>query len=389
MRKAAIVASGMTKFGIRQEVQWRELAMEGTMNTFKNSEFSPSDIDGLIVSSAYPERTAPGSHIAPWTAELIGAEPDSLITRVENLCASGNVGVIMGSAAIMTGMADLVLVLGVEKLNVPHPEGSRSEAFYNLGLGDKFVFSQGFTPPSFFSQVAKRYDEEYGLTDEQRASVSVKNHKFGKSNPNAHYQRETPVQEVLESPMISEPLRILECCPVTDGSAGVLLTSEERARELSEDPILFSAHGQKGVGNTISALEGEIHHMNLLETAANNAYAEAGITPEDVDVACVHDCFTISEIVETEYLGFCEKGEGKKFVGEGKSELGGEVTINPGGGLLSRGHPFGATGLAQVGEIFNQLRGTAECQVEDAEIGLTHNLSGYAGCHTVNLFEKG
>lgn len=386
MKKVAICGTGMTKFGIRQKTQWREIAMEAARNTFQNVPLSPGDIDGLLVTSSLPERTAPNMHIAPWTAELIGAEPDKLACRVENLCASGNLGMIFGSAAIMSGMADLILVLGVEKLNVPHPQNARDEAIFNLGLTDKFELMHGFTPPSFFAQVAQRYDMDYGLTNEQRASVSEKNHRFGSNNPYAHYQSETPIEKVLDSPIVSKPLHLMECTPITDGGGGVLLASEKIAKETTDEPVYWLGKGETARGMTISSNKNKLHEWNLLRKASRDAYKSAGISEEKIDVACVHDCFTISEIIETEYLGFCEPGKGGKFAEEGMSDIGGKVVINPGGGLLSRGHPFGATGVAQVHEIFNQLRGTAENQVEEAEIGLTHNMSGYQGAHTINIF---
>ena len=234
--------------------------------------------------------------------------------------------------------------------------------------------------------IAARHMKEYGTTNEQMALVSVKNRRNGARNPIAQFRKPVTVEEVFASKMVSKPLNLFDCCPITDGAAAVVLASEDRAKDFTDKPIWIRGIAQVGSGNNTANVPGWAQWPSL-RAAAANAYKMAGVGPDDIDVAEVHDCFTISEIIEYEELGFCEKGEGGKFIEAGLSDYGGKVVVNPGGGLLSRGHPFGATGVAQGIEMMQQLRGEAgERQVPNAKIGLTHNLSGFATEHTILIY---
>jgi acetyl-CoA C-acetyltransferase len=228
----------------------------------------------------------------------------------------------------------------------------------------------------------------YGSTKEQLAAVAVVNYNYGTSNPKAQFQKKLTMEEALEAPLVVDPLTLYDCCPITDGAAAVIIAAEERARDLTDRPPVYLRGGAQVSLHSMSANWPGEHLADWahLRTAAEKAYAAAGVGPGDIDVAQTHDCFTISEVIEVEELGFCEKGEGGEFVASGQIDIGGKVPINTDGGLLSSGHPFGATGIRQGMEIMRQLQGRAANQVEGANTGLTHNLSGLNVEHTIVIY---
>jgi acetyl-CoA C-acetyltransferase len=300
------------------------------------------------------------------------------------MCASATVGLRYAYAFIAAGLADLVMVLGVEKLNVPAGE----EAILNMGTGvdREWEAAHGLTAPPCFALAAQAHMAKYGTTEEQMARVSVKNHNHATKNPYAHFQKGATLDQVLGSRMIATPFRLFMCSPITDGAAAVMLASEERARDLTDKPVWLRGTGQALDGFSLASLPGDYAHWPALARASEHAYRMAGVTAADVDVAEVHDCFAIAEIIAYEELGFCAKGEGGSFVEKGRSDYDGQVVVNPRGGLIGCGHPLGATGAAQAAEIFWQLRGEAgPRQVSEARIGLTHNNSGM-GEHVVVVY---
>jgi acetyl-CoA C-acetyltransferase len=227
---------------------------------------------------------------------------------------------------------------------------------------------------------------EYGTTEEQLGLVGVKNHTHASKNPNAHFNRGATLEQVLGSRMISSPLRLFMCSPITDGAAAVIVASEERARALTDKPVWIRGTGQALDGFQLTSLHEDYAHWPALKRAGESAYTMAGVTAADVDLAEVHDCFAIAEMIAYEELGFCKKGEAGAFVAAGRSDYGGDVVVNPRGGLIGCGHPLGATGVAQAAEVFAQLRGEAgPRQVDAAAIGLTHNNSGM-GEHVVMIY---
>ena len=386
MRRVALVGAGVSKFGVRKAT-YRDLIWEAGKACFDSvAELRPAEVQGLVVGSVMPERTAFQSHISSLAAEALGIKPDRLSARTEHMCASGTVGIRYAYAFIAAGLADLVMVLGVEKLNVPTGE----EAILNMGAGvdREWEAAYGLTAPPCFALAAQAHMARYGTTEEQMALVSVKNHNHASRNPYAHFQKGATLDQVLCSRMIATPLRLFMCSPITDGAAAVILASEERARDLTDKPVWLIGTGQALDGFTLSSLHPDYAHWPAMRRAAEHAYGMASITPHDVDVAEVHDCFSIAEIVAYEELGFCAKGEGGAFVEQGLSDYGGKVVVNPRGGLIGCGHPLGATGTAQTAEIFWQLRGEAGArQVTGARIGLTHNNSGM-GEHVVVLYGR-
>jgi acetyl-CoA C-acetyltransferase len=386
MRRVALVGAGVTKFGVRK-ASYRDLVWEAGKACFDSvPAVKPRDVDGLVVGSVMPERTAFQSHISSLAAEALGIRPSTLSARTEHMCASGTVGIRYAYAFIAAGLADLVMVLGVEKLNQPSGE----EAILNMGTGvdREWEAAFGLTAPPCFALAAQRHMAEYGTTEEQLARVGVKNHTHAASNPNAHFGKGATLDQVLCSRMISSPLRLFMCSPITDGAAAIVLASEDRARDLTDRPVWIRGTGQALDGFQLSSLPEDYARWPSLGRAGRAAYRMAGIGPGDIDLAEVHDCFAIAELIACEELGFCAPGEAGPFVAAGRSDYGGDVVVNPRGGLIGCGHPLGATGVAQAAEVFVQLRDEAgPRQVPGAALGLTHNNSGM-GEHVVMIYGK-
>jgi len=387
MRNVCVIAGGQSVWGLRRATQ-RDLFQEAGKACFEdNNIITNKDIDGLIVASAYTERCSFQTHLAPLVAEYLGIRPRSVCARVELLCASGSSGIIMAYGLIKSGVADVVMVIGGEKLYTPQ----RWEVNYSeLGSVDHdWDGAMGLgLPPPLFAMVAKQHMKKYGTTEEQLAMVSVKNRRNGMNNPKGQFREPVDLQTALEAKTIVRPLKLYDCCPVTDGAAAIILAVEEKARYFTDKPLVYIRGCGQATMSNMTANMASWTTWEALKVAAGQAYQKAGVGPQDVDVAQTHDCFTISEIIEYEDLGFCEKGEGGWFIQEGKSDFGGQVPVNTDGGLLSCGHPFGATGIRQGIEIMRQLRGDAVRQVEGARIGLTHNLSGAIAAHTVVIYGR-
>jgi len=252
------------------------------------------------------------------------------------------------------------------------------------GVDVEYEGSIGITAPVMFALAAQAHMKKYGTTHEQMAQVAVKNHTHAVNNPYAHFPKKCTVEDIFKAKTITTPFTLMECSPISDGAAGVILASEERARELSDDPVFILGTGQVAANYNICNADEDYASWPALKLAGQNAYAMAGIGPKDIDVAEVHDCFSFSEIMNIEELGFAPKGEGGPFVAEGRTDYGGDVVVNPRGGLIGCGHPLGATGVAQCVELYRQLRGEAgPRQVSGAKIGLGHNLSGLAEHHVI------
>jgi len=386
MRRVALVGAGVSKFGVRKAT-YRDLVWEAGKACFDSVPgVKPKDLDGLVVGSVMPERTAFQSHISSMVAEALGIRPSALSARTEHMCASGTVGIRYAYAFIAAGLADLVMVLGVEKLNQPVAD----EAILNMGTGvdREWEAAFGLTAPPCFAFAAQRHMAEYGTTEEQLAMVGVKNHTHAAKNPSAHFTKGATLDQVLSSRMIASPLRLFMCSPITDGAAAVVLASETRARALTDTPVWIRGTGQALDGFQLSSLHEDYAHWPALKRAAQAAYQMAAVGPHEIDLAEVHDCFSIAELIAYEELGFCHKGEAGPFVAEGRSDYGGDVVVNPRGGLIGCGHPLGATGVAQAAEVFVQLRGEAGArQVPAAALALTHNNSGM-GEHVVMIYGK-
>jgi len=388
-RNVCVIAGGMNKWGVR-EAHLMDMVQEASKECFDDiPALKKKDVDGLLFASSYCGRRSFQVNIAPVVAERMGIKPTSMCTRVDTLCAGGSSGIILAAGLIKSGMADIMVVAGGEKLYTPQ----RWETFYSelASIDHDWDGAQGMgLPPPWFALTAKAHMKRYGTKKEQLAAVSVKNWRNGSSNPKAQFQRKITLEEAMTARMIVPPLSLYDCCPITDGCAAVILTYAEKARELTDRPLVYIRGTAQATLHSMSMNWPGEHPADWLHlrVAAKKAYENARVTPNDIDVAQTHDCFTISEIIETEELGFCKKGEGGPFVESGQSDLGGKVPINTDGGLLSCGHPFGATGIRQALEILRQLQGRATNQVKDAQIGLTHNLSGLNVEHTIIIYGR-
>lgn len=386
-RNVCIVAGGMSQWGVREGSQ-RDFFQEAARACYEdNPQVKPKEIDGLLVASAYTERTSYQTHLAPLVAEYVGIKPKSVCARVELLCASGSSAIILAFAVIKSGQADVVMVAGGEKLYTPQ----KWEVFYSelASVDHDWDATHGLgLPPPVFAMVSKQHMKQYGTVKEQLAAVSVKNRRNAVHNPNAQFRKAITMDEAMQARMIVPPLTLFDCCPITDGAATVVLATEEKAKQMTDKPLVYIRGTGQATVNNMSANMPNWTTWEALKIASQGAYAKARVEPKDIDVAMTHDCFTISEIIEMEDLGFCEKGEGGPFIADGQNDIGGKVPTNTDGGLLGCGHPFGGTGIRQAIEVMKQLRGDAAQQVEGASIGLTHNLSGFIAAHTVLVYGR-
>jgi acetyl-CoA C-acetyltransferase len=388
-RRVAVVGGATTKFGVRS-CTWSELVQEAGRALFAAvPALRAEEVDSLFVGAAQPERFAFQSHVAPLAAELLGVTPTRVLQRTELACASGQSAIRSAYAAIACGLSDVAVALGVEKMNLP----SMAEAYTSMAcvMDRAWDGSHGATAPPFFAMVAQRHMLEHGTTEEQLAAVSEKNHRFANSNPDAQfYDKVFSREKLLRLPIIAPPLRLGDSSSMTDGAAAVLLVAEEFVQRYSGTPAWIRGSGQHSSWHNL-ANSGSLTDWPGLRIAGKEALRSAGITAHDLDLAEVHDCFSISEIIEYEALGFCPPGQGGAYALDGRSSLGGEVVVNPRGGLLGCGHPLGATGIAQTVEVYRQFAQQVPRarQVPDANWALVHNLSGSANVHSLLVYERG
>ncbi|MFQ6617050.1 MAG: thiolase domain-containing protein [Fidelibacterota bacterium] len=380
MRDVAIIGAGITQFGELWDRSYRQIFVEAALKAIKNS--GVDHIDSMYVGSMSGGLFVGQEHVGSIMADYLGVTPIPSV-RVESACASGGVAVRQAFLEVASGASDVVLAGGVEKMT----DGVDVTAVLATAADQEWEVYHGITFPGLYALIARAHMHRYGTTREQLAMVAVKNHENGSKNPNAQYQFKITVEDVLNSTMVADPLRLLDCSPVTDGAAAVILCPLELARKFTSSPVRILSSSQ--ASDTI-ALPGrdDITALSAVSTAAKEAYSTAGITPERIDVAEVHDCFTIAEVCVIEDLGFVEKGKGGKAVEDGITRIDGKIPVNPSGGLKSKGHPVGATGVAQIVELFNQLRGEAgERQVRDARIGLAQNMGGSGGSCVIHILE--
>ncbi len=343
---------GHSRFGDRSDVNLSELAFEAIQPSLEKSELTAKEIPYMALGSmgVWSEEPLPAVVIAEYCG-LTGAG----LVRCEAACASGSAAAFNAYSAIRGGQIDSALVVGVEKMkqiDTPTVLEMIGRAGYYMWEFENF----GMTFPAYYAVHAVQHMAKYGTTEEDLALVAVKNHRYGAMNPLAHLQQEITVEKVLNSSVIAWPLKLYDCCPITDGSAAVVLASEEKAKELGvEDPVWIEAMGVASDTANISKRETYVG-LEASVRASRMAYRMAGISPKDVDVATVHDCFTIAEIMAYEDLGFCEKGEGARMVREGETEVGGRIPVNVDGGLKAKGHPIGTTGVSMLAELTKQLR---------------------------------
>lgn len=412
-RPVALVAAGMSKFGAFPGKTSRDLFVEAylDMSSSAGKGFDPRSIESLYLGNYSSDLFEHQGHTAPIMADAVGLTPIPAV-RLEDACASGGVALRQGVMAVASGMQDVVLVGGAEKMtalptaDVTDTLATAADMLYEIPAG--------FTFPGFYAAIATAYMHRYGMRPEHLMNVAIKNHENGALNPNAQFGVTIPdwmqgriaaaikkgkpaptwqniwdfLHDNAANPMIAWPLRLFDCSPITDGAAALLLVSAERARDYTDHPIFITGSGQ--------ASDLPLHGRDDLTTltaarlAAQQAYEMAGVTPADIRFAEVHDCFTIAEVVATEDLGFFSPGDGYKMAEDGVTARDGAKPVNVSGGLKSKGHPVGASGVAQVVEIFKQMQGLAgERQVKsDHSLALTHNVGATGSTCVVHIFER-
>ncbi|HTX61090.1 MAG TPA: thiolase domain-containing protein [Methanobacterium sp.] len=383
MREVAIIGVSQTKFGELWDTSFRDLISDAGLRAIEDADIEGADLEAMFVGNMSSGLFVEQEHIASLIADQVGLNPMPS-TRVEAACASGGLALRSGIMAVASGYHDIVISAGVEKMtDVVDPTPVISTA-----ADQEWEVQQGANFPSLYAMMARRHMHEYGTTREQLALFSVINHKNGALNPLAQFPMEITVDQVLKSSMVADPLRLLDCSPITDGAAAVILCPAEDARKYTDNPVYVKASAQ--ASGTIALQERrDITTIDSTVNAARRAYKMAGVQPKDIDVAEVHDCFSINGLLAMEDLGFVEKGQAGPALEDGITERDGQIPINPSGGLKSRGHPLGATGIAQTAEIVWQLRGEAgKRQIEDVELGMTHNIGGTGGTAAVHIFSN-
>jgi acetyl-CoA C-acetyltransferase len=384
MRAVAIIGVGSTPFGKIEGQGIVDLAVSACREALAETRVPREKIQAFYLGNFVGERLANQGSLAPVVAGRLGLTGIPA-TKVEGACASGGIAFRHGFLTIAMGLYDFVLVAGTEKMTA----SSTSEVTAALATAgdEELEMRSGLTFPGAFAVVMREHMARYGTTREQIGLVSVKNHGLGAQNPKAQFRKSVTVEEVLASRLIADPIRLFDCPPISDGAAAALLCPAEWARDFHGKPVKVLGTGHASGPAALWQMD-DITSFPATVRAAREAYAMAGITPGDVRVAEVHDCFTVAEIIATEDLGFFPKGKGGPAVAEGRTGLDGKVAVNPSGGLIAKGHPVGATGCAQVYELVKQLRGEAANQVQNAEIALAHNLGGTGVVSTVTILGR-
>jgi acetyl-CoA C-acetyltransferase len=386
MRDVAVIGVGLTKFGEHWDKSFRQLITEAGSKAILDAAISGSEIDALYVGTMSAGRFIGQEHIGALVADSAGFSHMHIPSiRVEAADASGGLAFRQGYFSVASGMNDVVVIGGIEKMT--DVVGSEATDTLGTSLDQEWEAFFGSTLAGTYAMIATRHMHTYGTTRKQLAQVAEKNHANGALNPYAQFKRAIPIETILNSPIAAYPLGMLDCSPVSDGAATVILCAAEKANRYRKNPVKIIGSGQASDTFALHARK-NIHTFESTVYAAKRAYKQANIKPEDVDVAEVHDCFTIAEILAIEDLGFVKKGEGGKAIDKKITTLDGKIPVNPSGGLKAKGHPVGATGVAQIAEIVLQLRGEADQrQIKNAKIGLAHNIGGAGATCIVNILE--
>jgi len=380
MREVAIIGVGLTKFGELWDQSLRDMFAEAALRAMEDAKVYK--IDSLYVGSMSGGLYAHQEHLGSLMADYIG-QVGVPAARVESACSSGGQAARLAYYEVASGASDIVLVGGVEKM------WDVDDGTFVLATAadQEYEAYNGVTFPGLYAMMAQVYMQRYGLTREELAAVPIKNHKHSVHNPYAQYPFEIDLKAVLKSAPVADPLRLLDCSPITDGAAAIILAPLEIAKNFTDKPIKI-----KGIGAATGPIALHDHkdltRLDAVKLSAERAYKAAGVGPNDIQFAEVHDCFSIAEIIVAEELGFFDYGTAGKAIAEGQATYGGKVVINPSGGLKAKGHPVGATGVAQLVEATLQLQGRAgKRQIEGAVLGMTQNMGGSGGSSVVHILE--
>lgn len=382
MREVCVIGVGMTKFGELWTKSVRNIFVEAALKAIDDA--GVDHIDSMYVGTMTPGLFVGQEHIGALMADYLGVAPIPAV-RIESACASGGFAFRQAFLDVASGMNDIVLAGGVEKMT----DGADVTYALSTAADQEYECYQGITFPGLYAMIANAYFHRYGATRRHLAMVAVKNHKNGALNPNAQFQSEITIDDVLNATMVADPITMMDSSPVSDGAACVILTTVETAKKLGKS--LVKVLGSGAATDTIALHQRkDILNLDAVRIAGERAYQMANLKPSDINLAEVHDCFTIAELCITEELGFCERGKAYLMVEKGETALTGRIPINPSGGLKSKGHPVGATGIAQIVEIVEQLRYNAgNRQVKNAKIGLTQNMGGTGASSVVHIFTAG
>ena len=381
MGRVAIVGVGHSRFGKRNDASLRELAFEAYSNALDDSELETPAIDGSVVCSAthYDKQRSPAGVVS----EYLGLSPKPTF-NVEAACASSAVGLRIAWSLISSRLHDVIAVVGVQKMT----ELSSGEIQELMGRAGDVMWESPFgtSMPAYYAMYANAHMAKYGTTEEDMALVTVKNRKYGAKNPQAMFQKPITVEEVLNSRPVSKPLKMFDCCANADGAACLIVTSAERAKKSTDKPVWIAGIGLASSPMSLAGRQGPLTSFEVTKNAAKSAYEMARVKPVDVDIAEVHDSFSITEILNYEDLGFAKPGKGAKLLRNNETELGGKIPVNIDGGLISKGHPVGATGASQITSLVHQLRREAgDVQVDGAKIGLAQNIGGIGMYSAVSI----
>jgi acetyl-CoA C-acetyltransferase len=381
--KVCVLGAGSTKYGKLNE-SIIEIALNASKDAIDSAGITPNDIQAGYISNVFGVADKQ-VHMAPVILSNLGIPHVPGLT-IESACGSGSVMFREAYVNIAAGFYDCVLGLGVEKIT--HTGTTQSTTLFSYCSDFFYEGGNGASFPGLFASIARAYMTSYKANEEDLAHVAVKNHENGILNPKAHVQRKITVDDVLKSPVVASPLKLYDCCPFSDGASAVILCNEEFAKKVGGPYVEVIGSGRGASPAAVQARK-DITTIPSTVAAAKQAYKMANITPKDIDFAEVHDCFTIAEIIDIEDLGFFPKGTAVHAIREGATRRSGEIPINPSGGLKSKGHPIGATGIGQVVEVFEQFIGKAgDREIKNAEYALTHNFGATGASSAVHIFRR-
>ena len=381
--KVCVLGAGSTKYGKLNE-SIIEIALNASKDAIESAGITPNDIQAGYISNVFGV-TDKQVHMAPVIMSNLGIPYVPGLT-IESACGSGSVMFREAYANIAAGFYDCVLALGVEKIT--HTGTTQSTTLFSYCSDFFYEGGNGASFPGLFASIARAYMTIHKANEEDLAYVAVKNHENGILNPKAHVRKKITVDDVMKSPVVASPLKLYDCCPFSDGASAVILCNEEFAKKSQKPYVEVIGSGRGASPAAVQARE-DITTIPSTISAAKQAYKMAGITPKDIDFAEVHDCFTIAEIIDIEDLGFFPKGTAAHAVTAGATRRNGEIPINPSGGLKSKGHPIGATGIGQIVEVFEQFTGKAgERTIKNAETALTHNFGATGASAAVHIFRR-
>jgi acetyl-CoA C-acetyltransferase len=382
--KINVIGIATTQFGELWSSSPRSLAREAMTQALKDASISSKQVDALFVGNMLADILGNQANLGSFFGEELGVAVPAF--HIEGACASGGLALHNAITSVLAGQYQTVMVLGVEKMTDCQQDDIVSGL---MGAGSDEERLAGATFPGIYALMAKEYMEKYSVSEESLAAVSVKNHYHGSLNPKAQFKKLIGIADVMKSSKIADPLKLLECSPISDGAAAVIITSNPSAGKVKHKSVSIIA--SEVATDTLALHTREsLTTLSAVVNASKKAYKKAGINASDIDVAEIHDCFSIAEVLACEDLGFSKRGKGAEDIAAGKMTLmQGKVITNPSGGLKACGHPVGATGVKQIVEIVEQLRGTAgKRQVKDARIGLTHNVGGSGAVAAIHILKN-